>query len=83
MARSPFDYEYDWDTCTYSHLDVAGPNMDIGQCSGCGMPCGVRRPWGESFGWHAADCSLPIQHIGYCAHGGEGHEIPEGWKIRG
>jgi len=66
-----------------THPEVAGPNMDIGQCQYCGMPMGVMRPTGESFGWHIEDCSLPFGHTGHCVPGGEGHEIPRGWTIRG
>lgn len=76
-------YEYAPEDCPEDHLDVAGPNMDVGMCSRCGWPCGVRRPYGESFGWHADDCSLPLTHLGHCGHGGKGHAIPEGWVIRG
>lgn len=69
--------------CTQSHPELAGPNMDIGQCADCWMPVGVMRPDGESFGWHIADCSLPMRHPGYCTPGGNGHEIPARWKLRG
>lgn len=69
--------------CARDHDPVAGPNMDLGQCPDCWMPIGVLRPYGESFGWHSGDCSLPLRHPGYCAPGGSGHAIPDGWKIRG
>ncbi|QMU97831.1 hypothetical protein FVO59_11905 [Microbacterium esteraromaticum] len=69
--------------CTKPHPEPAGPNMDLGQCADCWMPIGVMRPDGESFGWHSADCSLPMRHSGYCQPGGVGHAIPDGWKIRG
>ena len=69
--------------CRQIHSDLAGPNMDIGQCPDCWMPTGVMRPYGESFGWHTDDCSLPMRHAGYCVPGGSGHVIPDGWKIRG
>lgn len=65
------------------HPRVAGPNMDIGQCHFCGMPEGVMRPMGESFGWHLDDCSLDFAHPDVCEPGGEGHVMPRGWKLRG
>lgn len=65
------------------HPDCAGPNMDIGQCEFCGMPMGVLRPTGESFGWHISDCALDFGHTGLCVGGGEGHVMPRGWKLRG
>ena len=69
--------------CTEDHPPIAGPNMDMGQCGQCWMPVGVMRPEGETFGWHVDDCALPLRHPGLCAHGGEGHAIPEGVRIRG
>lgn len=65
------------------HPEVAGPNMDLGQCRFCGAPMGVKRSVGESFGWHIADCSLDFGHAGRCIGGGEGHAVPRGWKFRG
>ncbi len=59
-----------------------GPNEDIGMCAH-GYPIGVLRPYGESFGWHADDCSLSMYHRGFCVGGGKGHVMPEGWKLRG
>lgn len=69
--------------CTEDHPDLAGPNMDIGQCARCWMPMGAMRPDGESYGWHLDDCSLPMRHAGYCEPGGSGHVMPDGWKLRG
>ncbi|MET4703119.1 hypothetical protein ABIB54_000573 [Frigoribacterium sp. UYMn621] len=68
--------------CANEHRPPAGPNMDISVCR-CGMPIGVMRPKGQSFGWHADDCSLHVNHPGYCVGGGNGHTIPEGETIRG
>src|SRR4051812_20630762 len=68
--------------CDLDHLFPSGPNEDIGQCR-CGAPIGVLRPEGETYGWHIADCSLPLRHRGYCVGGGSGHEIPTTEKIRG
>lgn len=70
-------------SCTEEHPEIAGPNMDMGQCGQCWMPVGVMRPEGETFGWHSDDCSLPLRHPGYCKPGGEGHRVPVGEKIRG
>src|SRR5690606_16989245 len=42
--------------CDEDHPELAGPNMDLGQCGKCWMPMGVMRPEGESFGWHLDDC---------------------------
>lgn len=66
-----------------THPEVAGPNMDVGQCQFCGIPMGVKRQVGESFGWHTPDCSLDFGHVGLCVGGGEGHPVPRGWNIRG
>ena len=63
------------------HRGPQGPNEDIGQCFYCGSPSWVMRPWGETFGEHAADCSLPIWHESYCEGGGTGH--PEAPVVRG
>jgi hypothetical protein len=63
------------------HRGPQGPNEDIAQCYYCGMPTYALRPWGETFGHHADDCSLPIWHKSYCVGGGEGH--PEAPVIRG
>lgn len=60
-----------------------GPNEDLGQCGICHMPIAVLRPYGDSFGWHTPDCSLRMLHAGRCVGGGRGHEVPEGWVVRG
>jgi hypothetical protein len=80
--------EFRWDPispldCTEDHPEIAGPNMDMGQCGQCWTPIGVMRPEGETYGWHADDCALPLRHPGYCEHGGSGHLVPAGEKIRG
>lgn len=69
--------------CEYEHRGPQGPNEDISVCNQCGMPTFSRRPVGESFGWHIADCSLPMRHLGYCVGGGEGHVKPKGERFRG
>jgi hypothetical protein len=62
------------------HRPPQGPNEDTGQCS-CGTMSFAMRPWGETFGTHLDDCSLPIDHESYCQPGGSGH--PPARKIRG
>ena len=69
--------------CDLEHPGLGGPNMDMGQCPKCWMPMGWMRPEGESFGWHADDCSLPVRHPGYCVGGGSGHMIPDTEHFRG
>ena len=78
-------WDFTWEDCPdrANHRNPQGPNEDTGQCGHCGMITFWPRPEGESFGWHLADCSLPIRHPGYCQPGGAGHEIPEGEVIRG
>lgn len=66
--------------CPREHPEVAGPCMDVGVCPDCWMPIGVMRPQGETFGFHAEDCSLPERHYGYCVGGGTGHPVG---KVRG
>ena len=65
------------------HRFPQGPNEDLAQCGGCGEITYSRRPAGVTFGWHLEDCSLPVDHLGYCQPGGEGHPRPEGSKVRG
>jgi hypothetical protein len=69
--------------CTQDHRAPAGPNEDLSQCPDCWGITWALRPYGESFGWHLDDCSLPLRHEGYCVGGGEGHVMPDGWKLRG
>ena len=69
--------------CTAVHRNPEGPNEDVAQCMRCGAPTFLHRPVGESFGWHADDCSLDVNHSGYCDGGGAGHPIPKGQHIRG
>ncbi len=74
--------EYDPATCPQGpHRGPQGPNEDISQCYWCGSPDHVLRRWGETYGTHAADCSLPIWHEGFCAPGGSGH--PRAPEVRG
>lgn len=63
------------------HRGPQGPNEDLSQCSSCGMPSWCKRPAGETYGLHASDCSLPIDHESYCQPGGSGHPPPK--KVRG
>jgi len=63
------------------HRGPQGPNEDLGQCGKCLSFSYSKRPAGETFGLHADDCSLPVDHESYCVGGGEGHEPAE--KVRG
>lgn len=63
------------------HRLPAGPNEDIAQCRRCWSPTWELRPEGETYGWHLADCSLPLRHESYCQPGGVGH--PPAAVIRG
>ena len=62
------------EACTREHPNLVGPCVDVGQCPECWMPCGSMRPPGETFGFHARDCSLPERHYGECVGGGTGHK---------
>lgn len=77
LTRVPFD------ECAESHRGPEGPNEDMASCPKCWGLTWAMRPDGESFGWHLADCSLPLRHESYCRPGGDGHPIPDGWKLRG
>lgn len=59
----------DWD----DHRGPEGPCEDLGQCSKCGSITFSLRPEGETIGFHAEDCSLPIRHERDCVGGGIGH----------
>ena len=64
------------------HRGPEGPNEDIAMCFACGSPSWSLRPENEQIGLHAADCSLPRRHEGYCVGGGDGHpptEVVRGW----
>jgi len=63
------------------HREPEGPNEDLAQCFRCWSPTYVMRPWGETFGRHLADCSLPVWHESHCVGGGSGH--PDARLIRG
>lgn len=63
------------------HRGPEGPNEDLSQCHLCFGISYRMRPWGETFGLHADDCSLPIWHESYCKGGGSGH--PPAPVIRG
>lgn len=63
------------------HRGPQGPNEDIAVCDLCGSLTHSLRPEGETFGYHAVDCSLPERHGGYCVRGGNGH--PPAKIIRG
>lgn len=63
------------------HRGPAGPNEDIAQCPRCLSPTFSMRPQGETWGNHADDCSLPVDHQGFCEGGGSGH--PPAAHIRG
>lgn len=56
------------------HRGPQGPNEDIAQCGRCLSISHSLRPASETFGYHLADCSLPVRHEGYCVGGGSGHE---------
>ena len=47
-----------------------GPNEDWGRCRHCHTRMGVLRPDGEMYGGHLANCSLPVEHKGFCVGGG-------------
>ena len=63
------------------HRGPEGPNEDVAQCFKCHSMTYTMRPWGETFGPHRPDCSLPIWHESYCQGGGDGH--PEAPNQRG
>lgn len=63
------------------HRGPMGPNEDLAQCGECGSVSHEQRPAGETFGWHADDCSLPVDHGDECVGGGDGH--PAAATIRG
>jgi hypothetical protein len=63
------------------HRGPEGPNEDLSQCLLCWSPSYSMRAWGETYGEHLPDCSLPIWHESYCEPGGHGH--PKAPKIRG
>jgi hypothetical protein len=68
--------------CPYGpHRGPEGPNEDLAQCFPCGSPSYVMRPWGETFGHHLPDCSLPVWHERRCVGGGSGH--PPAPTVRG
>ena len=68
--------------CPYApHRGPEGPNEDVYQCSVCWNGSYSKRPSNETFGYHLADCSLPIDHESYCVGGGAGHPAAE--VIRG
>lgn len=75
-------WEYDWRTCPDAalHRPPEGPCEDIGQCPQCGSLNFSMRPEGETYGFHAEDCSLPMLHERDCVGGGQGH--PPG-EVRG
>jgi hypothetical protein len=68
--------------CPYlPHRGPQGPNEDISTCAHCGRMSYVKRPQGETYGFHIADCSLPVDHESYCEPGGAGHTPTE--NVRG
>lgn len=74
--------EFNPDNCPRGpHRGPEGPNEDITMCPGCGSPTFVLRPWGETFGNHLSDCSLPVWHESYCVGGGTGY--PPARLVRG
>jgi len=56
------------------HRGPQGPNEDLAQCIKCMRISWSKRPAGQTFGLHSADCSLPADHESYCVGGGIGHE---------
>lgn len=55
------------------HRPPQGPCEDLGQCPRCLWLSFEMRPAGETFGFHARDCSLSERHEGDCVGGGNGH----------
>lgn len=55
------------------HRGPQGPNEDLAQCPRCLRITWAKRPSNETFGLHASDCSLPVDHDSYCEPGGTGH----------
>lgn len=72
MSTMPWPYMFG--NCPIGpHRGPQGPNEDLAQCAGCGSVSYAMRPEGETYGLHAADCSLPNRHPGHCEGGGAGH----------
>lgn len=63
------------------HRAAEGPNEEDAICPNCAAMDWQMRPWGETYGWHLHDCSLPIWHERRCEPGGAGH--PEAPNICG
>jgi len=63
------------------HRPPEGPNEDVSQCPRCLSLSWEFRPEGETYGWHAPDCSLEERHPSYCQPGGAGH--PPAARVRG
>jgi hypothetical protein len=56
-----------------AHRLPDGPCEDLVSCPRCRLPTYALRPEGETFGFHARDCSAPAVHEGQCPGGGAGH----------
>lgn len=66
-------WEYNWLTCPdRPHRPPEGPNEDASVCYKCGSLSWGLRPKGETYGYHADDCSLPERHESLCVGGGVG-----------
>lgn len=78
----PWGQMYVPEECPHGpHRGPQGPNEDLAQCYFCYSPSRTMRPWGETYGRHTEDCSLPIWHESFCEPGGSGH--PEAPNLRG
>lgn len=77
LERRPWP-QYRPDDCPDApHRGPQGPNEDLSQCGLCLALSHRRRPAGETFGQHLVDCSLPVDHLGFCVPGGSGHPPSE------
>lgn len=82
VADSFWSYADKPDECPKApHRPPEGPNEELSQCMLCSAISFTRRPAGEEYYGHIADCSLPRDHLSYCKPGGAGHPKPE--KRRG
>lgn len=81
MMTEPPLYAYSRMNCPRPHRWPEGPNEDTGNCPLCGFLSWELRPEGQTYGYHDADCSLPLRHESYCEGGGDGH--PPAALIRG
>lgn len=77
-VKVDFDFWMSGEPCPLGpHRPPQGPNEDLAQCYKCGSISYSRRPEGEEYLGHIPDCSLPVDHLGYCKPGGKGHPAPK------